>query len=1031
MLFPKSKESTLSPELFQNPGSEYRGTPFWSWNCQLQKDELLWQLEMMKQMGMGGAHFHVRTGMQTPYLSDEHMDLVKACVDKCREEGMKAWLYDEDRWPSGAAGGYVTKDKKYRAQHLLFTTLPYDETTKPEMTYERHGAISRANNGQLIACFDIVLDEQGCLESATPISPEDSCRGDKWYVYHETSSETPWFNYQTYVDTLSPAAMQRFVDITHERYLQVVGEDFGDVIPAIFTDEPQHTHKQTLGFAREQRDVILPWTADIPETFQKAYGEDLLAKLPELIWELPERKVSQIRYQYHDHIAQRFSEAFAGTLGNWCEKHGLMLTGHMMWEDSLTRQTKPVGEVMRALSRFQLPGIDMLCNKLEYSTAKQAQSVAHQYGRDGVLSELYGVTGWDHDFRGHKFQGDWQAAMGVCVRVPHLAWVSMKGEAKRDYPAAISYQSPWWKDYSYVEDHFARVNTALTRGTPDVRVGVIHPIETYWLHWGPDEQTSAERLQLDAQFQNITTWLLQGCVDYDYISEALLNDLCPVGGAPLQVGQMAYDAVIVPGCETLRSTTLERLEAFVAAGGKLIFLGDAPKYENALVSNRGRMLYEKACQVPFTRDALWEAIEPVRSVEVWDTSGVRASHFVHQLRRDGNDRWLFLARGQYVYHSDIPQCQDIRILLNGCYSVQKYDTITGQILPVSSQISDGKTIVTMKLYDLDSLLLRYTPATESVRLTQEFTQQATRPLPVPKQVCYELDEDNVYLMDKAEYAMDDAPYESETELLRADDNLRAQLGWHKRQSAMAQPWVIAENAPQHKVRLRFRVYCAQEFHNIRLALEDADIAQILCNGQPVTAAPQGWFTDKSIGTVNLGSLKQGENTIEISLPFGKRTNVEWCYLLGDFGVRVCGEYRELIPRQNYLGFDDITHQGLAHYGGNITYRIPVTTQGGKLRIYVPHYAGVAVRAEIAGQTGYIAYAPYELILDNIPAGEHCLKLHLLGHRHNCFGPLHNADPMERWIGPNIWRTTGIKWTESYRLKTVGITSAPTIEEIMR
>ncbi len=78
----------------------------------------------------------------------------------------------------------------------------------------------------------------------------------------------------------------------------------------------------------------------------------------------------------------------------------------------------------------------MLCDRREFTTAKQAQSAAHQFGYPGVLSELYGVTNWDFDFRGHKLQGDWQAALGVTVRVPHLSWVSMGGEAKRDYPAS-------------------------------------------------------------------------------------------------------------------------------------------------------------------------------------------------------------------------------------------------------------------------------------------------------------------------------------------------------------------------------------------------------------------------------------------------------------------------------------------------------------------------------------------------------------------------------------------------------------------
>ena len=173
-----------------------------------------------------------------------------------------------------------------------------------------------------------------------------------------------------------------------------------------------------------------------------------------------------------------------------CEGHGLMLTGHMMEEPTLKSQTAALGEVMRSLSYFQLPGIDMLCDRREYTTAKQAQSVSHQYGREGVLSELYGVTGWDFDFRGHKLQGDWQAALGVTVRTPHLSWVSMNGEAKRDYPASINYQAPWYKRYSLIEDHFARVNTAMTRGKCRTRIAVLHPVESYWLHWGVAQQTA-------------------------------------------------------------------------------------------------------------------------------------------------------------------------------------------------------------------------------------------------------------------------------------------------------------------------------------------------------------------------------------------------------------------------------------------------------------------------------------------------------------------------------------------------------------
>jgi hypothetical protein len=150
MLYPK-REQKLTPEDFKNPGSEYRATPFWAWNNKLDKDELVWQIDQLKKLGFGGFPMHVRTGMATEYLSEEYMGIVGACVEKARKEKMLAWLYDEDRWPSGAAGGLVTKDPKYRIRHLLLTRNPYGSDIS--VVAEKHSRASsgRCENGELIA----------------------------------------------------------------------------------------------------------------------------------------------------------------------------------------------------------------------------------------------------------------------------------------------------------------------------------------------------------------------------------------------------------------------------------------------------------------------------------------------------------------------------------------------------------------------------------------------------------------------------------------------------------------------------------------------------------------------------------------------------------------------------------------------------------------------------------------------------------------------------------------------------------------
>ena len=119
-------------------------------------------------------------------------------------------------------------------------------------------------------------------------------------------------------------------------------------------------------------------------------------------------------------------------MGGWCDKNGIALTGHMMEEPTLLSQTSALGEAMRAYRSFTIPGIDMLCAWTEFTTAKQAQSAVHQYGREAMMSELYGVTDWDFDFRGHKFHGDWQAALGVTLSrpTPFMGFHGRRGKAR-------------------------------------------------------------------------------------------------------------------------------------------------------------------------------------------------------------------------------------------------------------------------------------------------------------------------------------------------------------------------------------------------------------------------------------------------------------------------------------------------------------------------------------------------------------------------------------------------------------------------
>lgn len=1040
MLYNRNLELGLDDDLFRNPGAEYRGAPFWAWNCSLEKEELLRQIGVLHEMGMGGFHIHSRVGMSTPYLGEEFMDLVSACNQKAKKTGMLCWLYDEDKWPSGFAGGYVTRDVRFRARHLLFTKRRLGEAyCRNRVDFEAAVAAGKKPAGYFLAGYAVFLrggflDRHLRLDKGATV-PDGAAL---WYAYLELENESPWFNGQTYVDTLSDAAIRRFIEVTHLQYARRFQNDFGGSIPAIFTDEPQFAHKESFRTPEDSSDIRLPFSDDFPEKFAAAYGTDLLTALPELLWQLPGNRPSAARYHYHDFVCERFVGAFCDQIGVFCASRGLMLTGHVMDEDSLASQTKSVGEAMRCYRGFGLPGVDVLVDGRLYSTVKQAQSVSHQYGRPGVLSEIYGVTGYRFDFRGYKLAGDWQAALGVTTRVHHLSLVSMKGEAKRDYPVSINYQMPWWREYRYIEDHFARVNTAMTRGQPVVRVGVIHPIESYWLSWGPMLQTEGVREELEENFRNIVRWLLFAHIDFDFISESLLPALSPEEQTGVfVVGKMAYDVVIVPGCRTVRSTTLSRLEKFIARGGKVIQMGDAPQMADAEPSGLpARILTE---HIPFSKTALLDALQPYREVSILNEEGRTAPNLLCQLRRDGGDRWLFIAHAEptpdygfaaQLRNAEPDPAEKIRIVVRGEWHPILYDTMTGSVGKLTAVWENGSTVIERTFFPCDSLLIRLC---RQKRETLPFAEEAPsvrgcEPQYLAESDSFTLSEPNVLLLDTAEYSSDGVHWEGPEELLKIDGIFAGRLGIADKGN-VPQPWVRQESGPEKTVWLRFRIRSETELPQASLALENAETTRIFLNGERIVSRVSGWFIDKAILRVDGLKIRQGENELVLACRYAKNVYLEWCYLLGTFGVRVCGREAFLIQQPGRIRFGDCTVQGLPFFGGNLTYHCGLTSHGGRLLLEVPRYGGALVSAELDGsRAGRIAFPPYLLDLGTVPAGRHRLDLTVYGGRGNTLGAVHNCFENMQWYGPYAWRSKGSGWSYQYQLTKMGILTTPRLYE---
>ena len=314
------------------------------------------------------------------------------------------------------------------------------------------------------------------------------------------------------------------------------------------------------------------------------------------------------------------------------------------------------------------------------------------------MSEIYGVTHWYFTFEGHKGCGDWQAALGITFRVHHLTWVSMAGEGKRDYPACIGYQSPWYKEYGYVEDHFARVGVAMTRGKAITRVGVIHPIESYWLSFGPnggDEMSIRDRA-----FEDLTTWLLHGLIDFDFISESLLPGQHKKGlKGKLSVGHCEYDVIILPNLRTIRSCTLKILREFSKNGGTVIIAGSSPELVDAEVA-KSLPTIERSFSVLWCKQSILDALEAFRELRISMQGGPPTDILLYQMRQDDDERFVFIC------NTDRSSAVETTVQLKGSWAVRVLDTLTGEESHLWSNSSNGWTTFPYKFEGCASLLLR-------------------------------------------------------------------------------------------------------------------------------------------------------------------------------------------------------------------------------------------------------------------------------------------------------------------------------------
>lgn len=1013
-----------------NPSKDYRSVPFWGWNDKLETEELKQQLKGMQEVGMGGVFIHSREGLETAYLSEEWMEAVQVTVQEAEEMHTDVWLYDEDKWPSGSAGGLVSKinPEKFTAKGITLQILRnYEEGLEGDYTALFK---ARINNKK-------ILKLERCA-SLTQLAEEEVFL----VLRIETSKTSEWYNGYAPSDNLNAEAVQQFMELTHEKYKKRVGTRFGKTIKGFFTDEPNCCDFFST-FTGER--PWLPWTEGFEDYFEAKRGYNVLEHMPLMFYE--GKGAQKIRHDYWRTVTERFSECYMKQLYDWCEGNKLQMTGHMLYENDMGYATRVCGAVMPHYRYMHAPGIDLLGEQTkEYLTIKQCTSVANQFGREIVVSETYGCTGWDFTFEGQKWLGDWQYVLGVNLRCQHLALYSIKGCRKRDYPPVFNYQAPWWKYNHVLETYFARLSSALRSGKPEKEILLIHPASTIWSMCGSSPDENFKNIEMNMgwldehivtlnkkgeEYAGVARMLLGAHYDFDFGDEIILEEYGTIENRNLKINKASYKTVIVPSIKTLFKSTVNLLEAFLKAGGDILWVGPFPDRIEGEKNNRIEKLlkYQNLFLVHGYEEMLTglrKIQEPLLSIK--NRAGNEEDKLLGMVRTL-EDGWLI-----FIVNNDRYNRHEVMVSFAGEGEVEAYDLLIDRTQKVVTQVQD-KTVTFMadfapadsKMYFVHRNKL---PKEGEIAFKYEHPHRTEKIITCLGPVCQiTRTMPNVLVLDKCHYLMEgNVIWSKEMEVWEAQKQIRETMELQQiyyNGAPQRYSWIHKECEKDHqKVRLKF--YFKVEVCPLKpvyLAVEKAERFNVYLNGRLCELDLKAYFIDKSIGKIQLKDIEIGENELILECLYTHEMELEDIYLTGDFGVSL---QRSVIAEQETLQFGDWCMQGYMYYPGNMVYHFELNDfemRESNIILQMNQYEATLLEVRINGQTAghMMGKSCHKLnITEYLYKGDNKIDIEVAGSLRNMLGPFHQKYTGCSRISWADFRTTGSLYTPQYVLKPYGL-----------
>lgn len=572
--------------------------PFWMLNDGSTVKEKIEYVRACKAGGISALVMHSRSGNLIPYASTEWFEMIRDIVEEGKRLDMDMWLYDEDPYPSGAAGGMVMEyrpdlkalalersvkpaDLKegqlwYIGQHRVMwaglvpakEALPARDHTGLVGTIRNDWFMGRWHSRFYYEEIPVVDCPRGdAIRQQFVMRVPKIPRGyDLIAITAEPQGEEG--SWGSLPDLLNYETFGLFCELSLNKYEVYVGQHFGKTIPGVFTDEAK-AHG------------ALPMTKDLFESFEQVYGYSLHQRLYQLFGAPLSDEYVMTRIDYRRWVGERFLDAFIRPYRQYCDKRKLFLVGHVSPEDDPIAESVTVGSVMPIMKEFSFPGTDIIVPQTGTKASPtlnlgslRVGSLKAQWQHPCTTSESLGLSLWTATSRKSRQIYAWQIMMGIDRFFTHGFFNSNEGVVNYEAPPDFGPYSSLFRGTCAIDRWIRDLESTMDGARDFADVGIVNSMLSYWatVPGGSEEEAKGFRRSL---WQSVLS-CLRTQVGIHAIDENDLNGAGTEEGN-LVVGKHAYRTILVPAMRIVPEGVLKALRNAASRGVRVFWFGNGPE----------------------------------------------------------------------------------------------------------------------------------------------------------------------------------------------------------------------------------------------------------------------------------------------------------------------------------------------------------------------------------------------------------------------------------------------------------------------